>query len=297
MTRFKYKNAFSLVELLIVLAIIAVVSIMGLAVAKKGIERAYSGYYYNGFETILSVLNETEKSHLKDYIPNADNILTDEEKKMSAKITPNSLNNLNTPFIIALRYLFDTDTDSKGNAIEITENGLHISHVNGIEYNIRCINNGADSEEDETYSIGMSVPAANAEQKSMVVLLYRPNLEDTELKLIPTEIHNDIGINLADNAGLLPYMLDNTGGRMGKLILSYTKNNANDDIIRDGNGNPQKNTVYMPIDNQYSFKQAYCTVNEGDGISTDGTTYLSCTAADFVPDKNNARIRRIIRKN
>ena len=57
------QKGFSLAEILIALAIISVISTLGFSIAKKGIEDAYQGYFYtgyNGLYTALSIAKEKD---------------------------------------------------------------------------------------------------------------------------------------------------------------------------------------------------------------------------------------------
>ena len=50
----KEKKAFSLIEVLMVMGIIAVVTAMGFSISNKGVERAYNLYWYTGYSAIAS---------------------------------------------------------------------------------------------------------------------------------------------------------------------------------------------------------------------------------------------------
>jgi prepilin-type N-terminal cleavage/methylation domain-containing protein len=52
------KNAFSLAELLITLAIIAIIATMGYTISKTGIDNAYNAYLYNGYISLSNALAE-----------------------------------------------------------------------------------------------------------------------------------------------------------------------------------------------------------------------------------------------
>ena len=46
------KKGFSLSELLIALAIISIISVLGITISKKGMEKAYNQYIYNAYSSI-----------------------------------------------------------------------------------------------------------------------------------------------------------------------------------------------------------------------------------------------------
>ena len=48
----RQKNAFSLIEVLLVMGIIAVITSMGLTISQKGIEKAYNQYWYTGYSAL-----------------------------------------------------------------------------------------------------------------------------------------------------------------------------------------------------------------------------------------------------
>ncbi|MBQ7126551.1 prepilin-type N-terminal cleavage/methylation domain-containing protein, partial [bacterium] len=55
----KKKFGFSLMELLLVMAIIAVILSIAFSVTKKGIENAYNRYFYTGYVGLYEALAET----------------------------------------------------------------------------------------------------------------------------------------------------------------------------------------------------------------------------------------------
>lgn len=57
----KFKNAFSLIEVLLVMGIMAVVTAMGFSIAKTGMERAYNLYWYTGYSTLADGTFDAEK--------------------------------------------------------------------------------------------------------------------------------------------------------------------------------------------------------------------------------------------
>ena len=54
----RQKNAFSLIEVLLVMGIIAVITSMGLTISQKGIEKAYNQYWYTGYSALADATKE-----------------------------------------------------------------------------------------------------------------------------------------------------------------------------------------------------------------------------------------------
>ena len=54
----KFKPGFSLIELLIVMAIISVITVMGLNISKKGVDSAYNLYFYTAYTSMENAISE-----------------------------------------------------------------------------------------------------------------------------------------------------------------------------------------------------------------------------------------------
>ena len=54
----KFKIGFSLAEILVCVAIIAVVATLGFSITKQSVARSYDLYIYNGYVSILNAFNE-----------------------------------------------------------------------------------------------------------------------------------------------------------------------------------------------------------------------------------------------
>ena len=69
----KFKIGFSLAEILVCVAIIAVVATLGFSITKQSVARSYDLYIYNGYVSILNAFNElliqTEYSENKNTNP------------------------------------------------------------------------------------------------------------------------------------------------------------------------------------------------------------------------------------
>lgn len=66
----KFRKAFSLAEILVVVAILSVIAIFGFKIAGDGIDRAYNDYIYTGYEGLNIAIKAAEEANKK---PNNDN--------------------------------------------------------------------------------------------------------------------------------------------------------------------------------------------------------------------------------
>ena len=65
----KFRNAFSLAEILVVVAILSVIAIFGFKIAGDGIDRAYNDYIYTGYEGLnvaIKAAEEINSNGIKD---------------------------------------------------------------------------------------------------------------------------------------------------------------------------------------------------------------------------------------
>lgn len=69
------QKGFSLAEILIALAIISVISTLGFSIAKKGIEDAYQGYFYTGYNGLYTALSIAKEDYYTNP-PNSDKNLS-----------------------------------------------------------------------------------------------------------------------------------------------------------------------------------------------------------------------------
>lgn len=63
----KIKKGFSLAELLIALAIIAIISFMGISISKKGVEKAYNYYYYKAYSSLSLAIADAISSSSEEF--------------------------------------------------------------------------------------------------------------------------------------------------------------------------------------------------------------------------------------
>lgn len=75
----KFRNAFSLAEILVVVAILSVIAIFGFKIAGDGIDRAYNDYIYTGYEGLnvaIKAAEEINSNGIKDSEPDFYRYLT-----------------------------------------------------------------------------------------------------------------------------------------------------------------------------------------------------------------------------
>lgn len=63
----KIKKGFSLAELLIAMAIIAIISFMGISISKKGVEKAYNYYYYKAYSSLSLAIADAISSSSEEF--------------------------------------------------------------------------------------------------------------------------------------------------------------------------------------------------------------------------------------
>lgn len=228
----KLKKGFSLAEVLIVLAIVSVIATMGFSIAKRGIERAYEGFIYTGYDSLNDAIA---------YV-NAKDITASEEVS------------------------FFTEMAKVLNAEYQEVEGHHIlKNKNGVEYRFDGPNITGDYTLD--YTVYLTVPAPshhignNVYNKSTYLLKYFFTSEDLNI-ILPVDGNvyapindNDFAINndlnyiardLPNRKDLLPYYIDD--GIAGHVIAG----------------------TYYPK-TYYSLREAYCISNlhfkDSDGNS------------------------------
>ena len=188
----KFKQAFTIAELLLCIAIIGIISAMGMTLTRYNVEKAYRSYWQTGYNSLLSIItqsyndfNDITSDHI---IKTCNNILRD------------------IPY----------DPDSE----ELNRNPIVAS--NGIIYNIDI---GASTE--TSIPITMTVPSPktrkNPKGVSQTRLAYI-KINDNDGILIPLAPDDDTQIDLR-NSELLKFYIDDglTGRRVfntGELVTS-----------------------------------------------------------------------------
>ena len=228
----KIKSGFSLAEMLIALAIIAVISTMAFTISKKGTERAYNMYYYTGYTGITEAIAEAQNAG--QILSNSDPINSDFIKYVAKLLTVN----VNT----------DTSIEDNGSSYNINaRNGIKYSFKRGyVPYTPTDEDGNSTGETQYLYQIDMTVPAVRQKKgdNATVALYYYPQQYGL---LIPKAVDEAYipPVDLQNRTDLLPFYFYNakTGIR-----VEFSTNKVSD--LSDSN-------VYEKTEYK-SFKEIFC---------------------------------------
>ncbi len=194
------KKAFSLAELLIVMAIIAIITAMSFTIAKKGIKNAYNLFFYTGYNGLYEAIGDAI-----DY-----------------GYAPDSSTITNCDFTEHIVKILSAEKTTSGNSVQIAA-------PNGITYTMSYLTNYVEEEESgPIYKIIMKIPYQKTSDTSetKVTLFYLPNLNNGILIPAP-KVTSDNNVDLQNRQDLLPFYIDD--GNVGRAIetgvdqYSYTK--------------------------------------------------------------------------
>ena len=185
------KKGFSLAELLIVMAIIAIVTAMSFTIAKKGIQDAYNLFLYTGYQGMYDAIGDAV-----DY---------------GYQITNTGVNTCDfTKHIVKI--LSGTEESSSSTSIKFAvPNGIKytLSYAGAYTYN---------SEQGYYYKIVMEVPhqkKSSSDSGAKITFYYFPTYNNGIL--IPDSVSSaDNLINLQSRRDLLPFYVDD--GTVGRVI-------------------------------------------------------------------------------
>ena len=189
----KLKNAFSLAEVLIVVAIISVILVMGFSITNRGIDKAYTRYIYTGYDALTQAIREANEENITL-------IKAGTERDKKGNFVP--------IFVVSDNYvkyicdLFDGTIDPN--------NTMFCKAPNGIEY---VFTNKANAKA-QYVTITMNVPSrkkSSASTKESVILYHF--YEDGPNILLPAR-GGDIPIQ--ERPDLLPFYIDN--GEVGRVV-------------------------------------------------------------------------------
>ena len=179
------KKGFTLAELLISIAIISIISTMGIVISKKGMDKAYDYYVYNSYKTISSAIG--------DAISNG----------YSYDIT-------NVGFTTYLQSLFSSQL-------------LTFVPDNGNNFALLYLKNGVVYKFNNTYKghIRILLPSANSKGR---ILDFYLDPDHYEYGLIPAsnEAYND-SLSVLNRIDLLPFTIDD--GETGKIVSRLNVDN------------------------------------------------------------------------
>jgi prepilin-type N-terminal cleavage/methylation domain-containing protein len=250
----KLNKGFSLAELLIALAIISIISILGMSISKKGMEKAYNLYIYNAYSSIHNAIADA--------------------KNQGYEIESNNVNNCN--FTRHIVRIFNAE-DRTDDGIPASDNRTYVRFraENGVEFYIKKLSaywnlteSPAAGEFQNTpiYLIKITVPAMPKKvngtvRRTSIFSFYYVTGEKSYDFIIPAgAVIDDKGddyatnyINLQTRKDLLPFYIDD--GLKGKYI-QYCVPDEND-LSKCTLDDTPKHKGKREI---LSFKDAFCKV-------------------------------------
>lgn len=186
MMKKNFKSGFTLVELLLCIAIIGVVSALGMNITKHSTAKAYKLFYYSAYTNLYDAICYAEENKAEDNEATKDSVIGDRAE-----------------FIKLLNAALGK-TDNQGKT-EDPENGNIITTSNGIKYTI-------GNPEGDKCPITMQVPQAKTKKNNgfeTVNLVYMPTnivgKNNLGSMLIPVEGGS---VNLQNRKDLLPFYID-----------------------------------------------------------------------------------------
>lgn len=242
-----FKNAFTIAELLLVIAIIGVISAMGATITKKTTAKAYSLFWHNGYTALNDAIADVEYEH---------STKTSDDDKLYSDFTKDD-------WIEEINGFFNGKIDpaAQANNAEPEEEVEDEDDVEVPADSVRTRNGIIYTFEEESGDIiiTMSVPAPKTRTNNgrAKTKLFFDKGEGHSNMLIPIN-GGDGYVDLSNRMDLLPVAIDD--GQRGRVIKAYNDNNSAPTYRQS---------------NIYSFREAYCR-NRGEGIGE----RLSCTDAD-----------------
>ena len=209
----KLKKAFTLFEILIVLAIIAVLTVMFMTISKKGLESAYNTYYYASYSAIYDAIQYS-------YARNADPNLSD-------KIDY---------YWVGKAHGFSKDASNNTIAKKKTTGTItYPATSNGIQFTIN--NSGT------YYTITAVIPSANGNVSAQYY--FYPNINNGIL--VPYKAGE---IKLYQRKDLLPFFVDD--GIVGRDMTYIDKDKDSKELTIDEYDNWDNNKrLYDSFDSIY----------------------------------------------
>lgn len=251
------KLGFTMAELLLCIAIIGVVSAMGMTVTKKSTENAYNLYFYTGYVNLYNAI--------------ADAVETGEDAYPSGLCNGTSPNNTPTSQTQFVRHIAkvlgvnEEDIEHNGGSGSFTTN-------NGIKYTFL---NQATCPGANAARIYMRVPAAKTRNNDGLIGTEFFYMSDIQ-QLVPTRYTNNNYISLQERRDLLPAYIDD-----GKVGRNNSLNRTNWEYERPIYG---------------SYKDVFCSIygtskNIPNAINCAGVTSIAAgrTGVLKVVDPRKAR--------
>ena len=250
------KNGFTLAELLIVLAIISIVSVMGLTISKKGVERAYDYYVYNSYKSISLAIG--------DAISNGCSLDTLLEKDENSKYTnfEKFAKSIHSSFKNGADFNFDN-----------TRAAFNIKTIENVNYSIK------GEKDNNNLHLVIYVPTSNTRKR----LDFLFDLEHPEYGLIPASkvIYDNTTVNeliVLNRLDLLPFTIDD--GETGKIahiasIDNTGKISSYAPKFLDGNNKTRQ---------KLSYEDAFCALYETPTYKNIETIVYKKHSEGGVPD-------------
>ena len=99
----KKQSGFSLIEILLVLAIIGVVTVLGLSVSRKSTERAYRNYIYTGYVSLQNAIADARNeqiniSNFNGFVDHIANLLSAKNEQVNGNTVITAPNGIKYTF-------------------------------------------------------------------------------------------------------------------------------------------------------------------------------------------------------
>lgn len=210
----KYRNGFSLAELLLCFVIIGIVSAMGMTLTKHNVERVYRSYWQTGYNNLLTVIREIpgDPGPDPDNNPDPDTFGVINVANVIRKCEDmfNDINTVNPSYAISDPNDESYDPDNPlynrfiENEIRANQNGT-VNARNGISYTITDVLGG------NQIHIVMTVPQQKTRQNpnsnASTELLY--DVRRDILIPLPAALMNNNANRDLSNSQLLQFYIDN----------------------------------------------------------------------------------------
>ena len=219
------KKGFTLAELLISIAIISIISTMGIVISKKGMDKAYDYYVYNSYKSISSAIG--------DAISNNCNFSNCDYKDKEY---------VYDDWVSFMWYIQDLFGNNMLQSVPESEY-LSLYLKNGIVYIFN---------ENKKGHIRILIPSANSKGR---ILDFYLDPEHYEYGLIPAsnEAYNN-SLSVLNRIDLLPFTIDD--GETGKIASHFNTYTSNFDA-------PAYLDPYHKAIERYSYKDAFCKLQAG----------------------------------
>lgn len=250
----KFLKGFTLAELLLCIAIIGVVSAMGMTITKKTTDRAYNLYFYSGYINLYNAIADAKaqgaesNADIMNHVKNLfDSDLSSSETDQPVELFswPSTVDSENFNVIVttnAVKYYYAKNLDNRAN-------GLGTLVGSNIEY--------------KAFPITMTVPQRQTRSNNGTATVHLLYIDNNGGYLIPVP-GNDV-VDLQNRRDLLPAYVDD--GKVGR-----------NNVINRDNGWSYERPMYL------SFREVYCSIKGNSTINN----VINCN--EFTADKKGALV-------